>query len=148
MRLWLNLCIEFHRQGPPCPVSNVIHFKTISTLGPKLFAVSLDTLQVFYHENDQWHQYQSARNIQIGILIDLMKAFSNDHDYTDDDLSREDNGGEDRDEDGQDQQAKDSHANNDLKYQINQAILYYCLFQMLVSIHLHIYIIQQQPFIH
>ncbi len=42
---WPSLCNEFYRQGPPCPGRNIIHFKTISQVGPKLFAADLDNLK-------------------------------------------------------------------------------------------------------
>ncbi|CAF0981809.1 unnamed protein product [Rotaria sordida] len=136
---WSDLCIKFDREGPPCPASNVIHFKTISRLGPKLFAVSFDTFKVFYHANGQWHQYQSARNVRLFSLQDLMKFLINDDDDTDEDLSQEDNDGKDRDEDEPSRQANDSHTQNDSRHHINQAILYYCLFWILPIVHLHTY---------
>lgn len=145
---WSNLCVEYNRIGPQCPTSNAVHFKTISTLGPKLFAVSIDTLKVFYHENSQWHQYESARNVRLGTLKELMRFFNNDDDNEDDDLSQKDNQGKDLDKSEYSRQVKDSHSTNDFQYQINQAILYHLLYQMMGPILLSFYIIQSQSFIH
>jgi hypothetical protein len=140
---WAELSIEFDRQGPACPAINVLHFKTISPLGPKLFAVSLDTLNVFYHHDDQWHQYRTARNVRLGTLDDLMKFFNNDDDNDDEDLSHEDNDGKDKD-DYPGRQVKDSTSNNYSKYQINHAIVYNLLLQFFLFIRLQYYLIQYQ----
>jgi hypothetical protein len=45
----LTIFVCIHRHGPACPAINVLHFKAISPVGPKLFVISLDTLNVFYH---------------------------------------------------------------------------------------------------
>jgi len=144
---WVDLCIEFYRQGPPCPVKNVIHFKTISKVGPKLFAVKLDNLKVFYHDGFQWHQYQSARNVRLGKLEDFTEFFYDDHDNNNDDWSQQDHDGKDRD-DEPGRQVKDLSLTDNSTHRINQAILHYCLLQMLLFIQIQIYIIQCQSFIH
>jgi hypothetical protein len=144
---WAILCNEFHRQGPPCPATNVIHFRTISILGPKLFAVNLNNLKVFYHDGSQWHQYQSARNVRLGTLEDFMEFFY-EGDNNNDDWSQEDNGGKDRDDDDEPgRQAKDLHSYNNSTYQMNQSILYYSLLRMFLFIQLQIYLTQYQSFI-
>ncbi|CAF3430654.1 unnamed protein product [Rotaria sp. Silwood2] len=88
MNSWPSLCIECDRQGSSCPAKRAVHFKMISPRGPQLFAVSLDTLKVFYHDEGQWHQYQSARNVQLGTLEELMVFFNNDNDNNNANLSR------------------------------------------------------------
>jgi hypothetical protein len=140
---WAELSVEFDRQGPACPAINVLHFKTISPLGPKLFAVSLDTFNVFYHLDDQWHQYQSARNVRLGTLEDLIKFFNNDDDNDNEDSSHEDNDGNDQD-DYHSRQVKDSTSNNYSKYQINHALVYNLLLQMFLFIRLQFYRNQYQ----
>jgi hypothetical protein len=148
-RSWPDQCNEFFRQGPPCPATNVIHFRTISLLGPKLFAISLDNLKVFYHDGYEWHQYESARNVRLGKLKDFREFFyDEDHeDPNNDDLSHPDNDGNDRDDDNLGRQVKDSYLIDNSAYQMNQAIVYYCLLKMIVFIRIQIYLVQYQSFI-
>ncbi|CAF1315969.1 unnamed protein product [Adineta steineri] len=129
--LWSNLCMEFNRNGPSCPVRNAVHFRRVSLVGPELFAVCLDTLQVFHNYEDQWHQYQSARNIRFGRPIQLFPFLHNS--ANDDDhegLSQEANDEEDP-HDEPSREAEDLSSNSDLFHsQINRMIVDEVPFQM------------------
>jgi hypothetical protein len=147
-RAWPDLRKEFFRQGPPCPGRNVLHLRTISIVGPKLFAVNLNNLKVFYHDGYQWHQYESARNVRFGKLKDFREFFYDfDADANDDDWSQEDNNGKDQDDDEIGREVKDLYLINNSTNKINQAIVYYCLLRMLLFIQLQVYLIQCQSFI-
>jgi hypothetical protein len=145
---WPDLRKEFFRQGPPCPGRNVLHLRTISIVGPKLFAVNLDNLSVFYNDGYQWHQYESARNVRFGKLKDFREFFYDlDDDTNNDDWSQQDNDGKDQDDDQPGQEVKDFHLIDNSTYRINQAILYYCLLRMLLFIQSQVYLIKYQSFI-
>ncbi|CAF1555602.1 unnamed protein product, partial [Adineta steineri] len=122
--LWSNLCMEFNRNGPSCPVRNAVHFRRVSLVGPELFAVCLDTLQIFCHDQDQWHQYQSARNIRFGRSQQLLPFLDNSVDDEDhENLSQEANDEEDQ-HDEPSREAEDLSSNSDLFYsQINHMIV-------------------------
>ena len=144
---WPDLRNIFSRQGPPCQAINARHFRTISKLGPKLFAISLANLKVFYHDGYQWRQYRTARHVRLGTLEDFTELL-HDEDNTDndEDWSQDDNDGKDRDDDPG-RQSKDSTSTNNSTYQINQAILYYCLLRMLLILELENVFLQCQSFI-
>ncbi|CAF1538367.1 unnamed protein product [Adineta steineri] len=116
--LWSNLCMEFNRNGPSCPVRNAVHFRRVSLVGPELFAVCLDTLQVFHHYEDQWHQYQSARNIRFGRSQQLLQFLDNSVDDDDhENLSQEAS-------DELSREAEDLSSDSDLFYsQINRMLV-------------------------
>jgi hypothetical protein len=60
-RSWLDLKIEFNRQGEGLPGAK--YYKTISEQGPQLFAVKLDQT-VWYHDANKWHRYQTATDVK------------------------------------------------------------------------------------
>ncbi len=62
-RSWDHLKQEFDRSGPGIP--GATYYKTISLLGPQLFAV-LNEKQVFYHDGGQWYPYNTAHDIKCG----------------------------------------------------------------------------------
>ncbi|CAF1093266.1 unnamed protein product [Adineta steineri] len=126
-----DLCMEFNRNGPSCPVRNAVHFKRVGLVGPELFAVCLDTLQIFYHDEDQWHQYQSARNIRFGRSQQLLQFLDNSVDDEDhENLSQEANDEQDQ-HDELSEEAEDLSSNSDLFYsQINHMIVDEVPFQM------------------
>ncbi|CAF4214800.1 unnamed protein product, partial [Rotaria sp. Silwood2] len=64
-RSWLDLKIEFSRQGEG--LAGAKYYKTISPEGPQLFAVKFDET-VWYHDQNRWHKYQTARDIHYNIL--------------------------------------------------------------------------------
>ena len=64
-RTWDYLKNEFYRDGDGLQGSGVRYFETI-TAGPQLFAVR--TPHVFYHHDNQWHQYNSASDIVFGTM--------------------------------------------------------------------------------
>jgi hypothetical protein len=146
-RSWADLCTEFDRQGPPCPAKDAVHFKRTSIVGPELFAISCDALKVFYHDEGEWHQYQSAREIRLGTRDELMEFFLNDDDDDNEDWSQEDNDGKDRDDDEPSRESKETHSNNDSKYPINRTILANRLLQMVLLVQLQFRLIQYQSWI-
>lgn len=141
---WNDLCFEFSRQGSSCPVENAIHYRTISTTGPKLFAVCPDLLRVFYHRDSEWHRYRTARCVRRGTILQLL-PFLNRHDENDDEEpSQEDNSGQDR-KDSYGQQSKSLTLLNDFNaMHINLQILYYCLLYMMQFVQRPIRSIQYQ----
>ena len=144
---WPDLQNRFARQGPPCPVTNGLHFRTISRLGPKLFAVDLFNLGVFYHDGYRWHQYQSARDVRFGKLEDFKTLVDGGDDDTDhnEDQSQEDNNGKDRDDD-LGRQTKDSSLKNHSTCQLDRNIVYFCLLQIVLIIQLQNTLIQYPSF--
>ncbi|CAF0799958.1 unnamed protein product [Didymodactylos carnosus] len=62
-RTWEDLKSECGRTGDGCP--NAKHYLRIGKVGPELFTVTKDEL-VFYHDDGQWHQYITAKNIKYG----------------------------------------------------------------------------------
>ncbi|CAF0980656.1 unnamed protein product [Adineta ricciae] len=128
---WEDLRYEFSRQGSSCPVENAIHYRTISTTGPKLFAVSPDLLRVFYHRASGWHQYRTARWVHRDTLLQLLLHLNRHDDDDDEEPSQEDNNGQDR-KDSYGQQSKSLTPLNDLNaMHINLQMLYYCLLHMI-----------------
>lgn len=146
---WPELRKTFSRQGSSCPALNALHFRTISKLGPKLFAVSLANLKVFYNDGYRWHQYRTARQVRLGMLKDFTELLLNDNDDDGDgkeDWSEDESDGKDPDDD-LGRQAKDLSSKNDSIYEINPAILYFCLLRILLIIELQNSLIQCQSFL-
>ena len=141
---WEYLRSEFSRQGSSCPVENAIHYKTVSTTGPKLFAICPNLLRVFYHRDSEWHQYRTARVVHRGTVLQLMLNFNRHDDNDDEEPSQEDNNGQDR-KDSYGQQSKSlTPLNNFDAMLINLQILYYCLLHMIRFVQQSIRCIQYQ----
>lgn len=146
---WTDLSRKFFLQGPQCSAIDARHFRTISVLGPKLFAASLANFQIFYHDGHQWHQYESARGVRFGGLKDFRDSFHDD-DTDDYDFSQQESDENNRDNDGGDhgQQAKDSGSSGNSTNQVDPAILHYYVLRILLLVRLHIYLIPNQLFMH
>ncbi|CAF1494909.1 unnamed protein product [Adineta ricciae] len=72
-RSWEDLKQEFNYRGSA--YSGATCYKTISKQGPDLFAV-VNNRMVLYYENEQWHCYKTATDIQIGAM-DMSNVNSN-----------------------------------------------------------------------
>ena len=59
---WYDLKRQFNRQGGKLN-SPASYYQRISVNGPELFAIRNDR-SVFYHNNDQWHKYVTAQNVE------------------------------------------------------------------------------------
>ncbi len=62
-RTWEYLKQEFDRHSDGLPVAK--YYETIGA-GPQLFAVVGDL--VYYHDEEKWLPYQSATNIEYGLM--------------------------------------------------------------------------------
>jgi hypothetical protein len=63
---WHDLKQKFNRQGAEYNPTASYYEKT-SDRGPKLFAI-VNNNSVFYHDNNEWYTYVSARNITCSII--------------------------------------------------------------------------------
>ena len=64
-RTWEYLKREFNREGDGLPDPAARYFETVGS-GPQLFAT--DATSVYYHDQQKWHQYRSAYDIEYGII--------------------------------------------------------------------------------
>ncbi|CAF1494887.1 unnamed protein product [Adineta ricciae] len=69
-RPWEDMRKEFGYKGNGVP--GATYYKTISKDGPEGFAVVNENI-VYYYEYDDWHRYNTARDIRYG-TIDLTDA--------------------------------------------------------------------------
>lgn len=60
-RTWEYLKAEFNREGDGLPYPEARYYETIGS-GPQLFATSGN--DVYYHDQQKWHQYKSAYDIE------------------------------------------------------------------------------------
>ena len=65
---WDVLCVKLDRDGPGLP--NGTHYFTISVDSPQLFAVDNNGIDVYYHDDNNWHRYITACDIKFGTIAD------------------------------------------------------------------------------